>query len=73
MPAIYPMCDDAGHWPVLWRAPRPPKDTSRWRWQYLGVIEEEDAADALQALRDRPGLRRQVSGQHRTTASRARP
>ena len=61
MPALYLMCDDAGHWPVVWRASSPPRDTFRWRWRYLGIIEEEDTPSALQALQDRPRLRRLVS------------
>jgi hypothetical protein len=71
VPAIYLMYDGSGHWPVAWRASTPPKNTFRWRWHYLGLIEEEDAAALLQALHDRPGLRREVAQAYPASAAGA--
>jgi hypothetical protein len=53
MPTLYVMRDSTGPWPVVWREPEPPQEEPGRTWDYLGEVEEAEAARALETLHRR--------------------
>ena len=53
MPTLYVMRDSTGSWPICWREPELPQDEPDRSWEYLGEIEEDEVAGALEVLHRR--------------------